>query len=114
MQELGRTDYTVYSSQLLDDVFFDLVINIEDHDGGIAFGLVLGWLVCSYFGKFGFAIGDIGVSKGMLFGDRIYAILSSSDVVSLTIIAFVVTMVASLYPAILAARLEPVDALHGK
>jgi ABC-type antimicrobial peptide transport system permease subunit len=34
--------------------------------------------------------------------------------VNLAIIAFVVTMLASLYPAIQAARLEPIDALHGK
>jgi ABC-type lipoprotein release transport system permease subunit len=50
----------------------------------------------------------------MLLGDKIYAVLTGNDVVYLTIIALVVTMVASLYPAILAARLEPVDALHGK
>lgn len=82
--------------------------------GGIGFGLVLGWLVCLYFEKIGFAIGDLGVRNGMLFGERIYALINGGDVVNLTIVAFVVTMAASLYPAILAARLEPVDALHGK
>ncbi|MBA4385148.1 MAG: ABC transporter permease [Anaerolinea sp.] len=82
--------------------------------GGIAFGLLLGWLVCLYFGKYGFPLGDLGVRNGMLFGDRLYATLSGGDVIYLTIVAFVVTMVASLYPAILAARLEPVEALHGK
>jgi ABC-type lipoprotein release transport system permease subunit len=82
--------------------------------GGISFGLLLGWLVCLYFGKYGFSIGNVGVRNGMLLGDRIYAVLSGGDAVNLTIIAFIVTMLASLYPAILAARLEPVDALHGK
>lgn len=82
--------------------------------GGIGFGLLLGWLVCLYFGKYGFSIGNVGVRNGMLLGDRMYAVLSGGDALNLTIIAFIVTMLASLYPAILAARLEPVDALHGK
>ena len=81
--------------------------------GGIAFGVLLGWLICLYFGKFGFFIGNVGTT-GLLLGDRIYAILTVSDTINLTIIALIVTLVASLYPAILAARLEPVDALHGK
>jgi ABC-type lipoprotein release transport system permease subunit len=82
--------------------------------GGIAFGVFLGWLICLYFGKYGFALGNLGVRNGILFGDKLYAILTGGDVIYLTIVAFVVTMLASLYPAILAARLEPVEALHGK
>jgi len=71
-------------------------------------------LVCLYFEKVGFAIGNLGVRNGMLFGDRLYAQLTGGDVIYLSMVAFIVTMVASLYPAILAARLEPIDALHGK
>jgi ABC-type lipoprotein release transport system permease subunit len=82
--------------------------------GGIAFGILLGWLICLYFGKYGFAIGNFGLQNGILLGDKLYAIWSSGDVVYVTIVAFIVTMVASLYPAILAARLEPIEALHGK
>jgi ABC-type lipoprotein release transport system permease subunit len=80
---------------------------------GILFGLLVGWIICLYFAKFGFLIGNIGTT-GMLLGDRIYAILKPGDAVNLTIIALIVTLVASLYPALLAARLEPVEALHGK
>jgi ABC-type lipoprotein release transport system permease subunit len=82
--------------------------------GGIAFGLVLGRLICLYFEKVGFGFGNLGLKNGLLLGDRLYAIYSGSDAVTLTIIAFVVTLLASLYPAFLAAHLEPVDALHGK
>lgn len=82
--------------------------------GGVAFGILLGWLANLYFAKFGFGIGDMGVNNGFMLGDRIYASLTGADVVYLSIIALVVTMVASLFPAITAARLEPVDALHGK
>jgi ABC-type lipoprotein release transport system permease subunit len=81
--------------------------------GGIVFGLIFGWLICWYFEKFGIYIGNIGTT-GFLLGDRIYALLSVNDAVTLTLVALVVTLLASLYPAILAARLEPVEALHGK
>ncbi len=82
--------------------------------GGIAFGLVLGSLLSMYFGKYGFYIGNIGLNYQFLLGDRIYPILTTSDAINLTIIALVITLIASLYPAVLAAQLEPVEALHGK
>ena len=81
--------------------------------GGIIVGLILGELVCLYLAKFGIYIGDIGAT-GLLVGERIYAQLSASDAVMLTFVALAVTLVGSLYPAITAARLEPVEALHGK
>ena len=80
--------------------------------GGIAIGLVLGGLLVAYATHYGFSIGNVGVT-GMLLGERIYAQLTLSDTVTLTIIAFIVTLLAALYPAQLAARMEPVEALRG-
>jgi ABC-type lipoprotein release transport system permease subunit len=80
--------------------------------GGIAIGLVLGGLLVAYFTRYGFYLGDYGVT-GMLLGERIYAELTLSNTVSLTVAAFVITLLAALYPAVLAARMEPVDALRG-
>jgi ABC-type lipoprotein release transport system permease subunit len=82
--------------------------------GGIAFGIILGRLICLYFEKVGIGFGNMGLRNGFLLGDRLYAVFAGSDVVYLSIIAFIVTMLASLYPAFLAAHLEPIDALHGK
>lgn len=79
--------------------------------GGIAIGLVLGGLLVAYATQYGFFIGNLGVT-GILIGERIYAHLTLSDTISLTIAAFVVTLLAALYPARLAAHMEPIEALH--
>jgi ABC-type lipoprotein release transport system permease subunit len=80
--------------------------------GGIAMGLGLGALLVAYATKYGFFIGNIGIT-GILLGERIYAHLTASDTISLTLMALVVSMLAALYPAFVAARLEPVEALRG-
>jgi ABC-type lipoprotein release transport system permease subunit len=80
--------------------------------GGIAIGVVLGSLLSAYVQRYGFFIGNMGIT-GILIGERIYTYLTLNDIVTLTILAFVITLVASLYPAMLAARMDPVEALHG-
>jgi ABC-type lipoprotein release transport system permease subunit len=80
--------------------------------GGIILGLLIGGAMVAYFTKFGFFIGNYGVS-GILIGETIYTQLTLSDTITLTVMAMVVSLLASLYPAMLAARMEPVEALHG-
>lgn len=80
--------------------------------GGIAMGVALGSLISAYVQKYGVFIGDFGIT-GILIGERIYTYLTLNDVVTLTIMAFVITLLAALYPAIVAAKMEPVEALHG-
>lgn len=80
--------------------------------GGVIMGLILGSLLVAYFTHFGFFIGQMGIS-GMMIGNTIYAKLTVQDTIQLTILAFIITLLAGLYPAILAARLEPVQALRG-
>jgi ABC-type lipoprotein release transport system permease subunit len=80
--------------------------------GGILIGLFLGGIMVALTSKYGFYIGDMGVS-GILIGERIYAYLTLRDTISLTTTAFIITLLAALYPAMLAARMEPVDAMRG-
>ncbi len=79
---------------------------------GIIIGLILGALFVTYSIKVGFYIGDMGVS-GLALPERLYGYVVPGDVISLTITALVVTLLASLYPAILAAQMQPVEALRG-
>ncbi len=79
--------------------------------GGIVIGLVLGGLMVVYATKVGFYIGNLGIT-GFIFGERIYAYLQLSDAVTLSVLAFVVTLLAGFIPAWMAARMEPVEALR--
>ncbi|MCL4505497.1 MAG: ABC transporter permease [Chloroflexi bacterium] len=80
--------------------------------GGIVIGLILGGLMVAYATLHGFYIGNYGVT-GMLLSDTIYGRLTLKDTIVLSLIAYIVSLLAALYPAMLAARMEPVDALHG-
>ena len=79
--------------------------------GGILLGLIIGIPLVNWVGSVGIPVGNLGVT-GLMFGDRIYTILTIQDSVSLSLLALFVSLLASLYPAILAARMEPVEALH--
>lgn len=80
--------------------------------GGVIGGLLIGGALVAYFTVYGIYIGDYGIS-GVLFEDHIYADLTLENTINLTALTYIITLIASLYPARLAARLEPVEALHG-
>jgi ABC-type lipoprotein release transport system permease subunit len=80
--------------------------------GGVAFGTLVGWAFSAYFGKVGVYFGDLGMSDEMLLEDRIYPYMTLDTSVILIITAFAITLIFSLYPAWLASRMEPVEALH--
>ena len=80
--------------------------------GGITAGSLVGWAISAYFGKVGIYFGDRGMSNDMLLNDRIFTTLTVDSAINLIVTAFVITLVASLYPARMASRMEPVEALH--
>lgn len=80
--------------------------------GGILIGLVLGGLVVAYFTTVGFHIGNVGYT-GILLADTIHANLTLDATINLSILTFVITLLAGLYPAWMASHMQPVEALHG-
>jgi len=80
--------------------------------GGVIGGLIIGGAAVAYFTVYGIYIGDYGIT-GVLFEDHIYAHLTLTNTINLAIVTYIITLIASLYPARLAARMEPVEALHG-
>ena len=82
--------------------------------GGVVGGLILGGLITGYVARVGMVIPAAQGVTGILLGDKIYPYITAQDVISLTIVAYLITLIASLYPATLAARMEPVEALHAQ
>jgi ABC-type lipoprotein release transport system permease subunit len=81
--------------------------------GGVVMGLIIGVLATMYFNINGFYIGNMGLS-GMAIADTIYAKLTVDNLINLTIMTFVVTILAGLYPAVMASRMQPVEALRAE
>jgi ABC-type lipoprotein release transport system permease subunit len=81
--------------------------------GGVIFGVILGALAVYLFNIHGFYIGNMGLS-GLLVSDTIRAKPILNDFINLSVVTFIVTILAGLYPAIMASRMQPVEALRAE
>jgi ABC-type lipoprotein release transport system permease subunit len=81
--------------------------------GGVLMGVVLGVASAYLFNIHGFYIGNMGLT-GFTVADTIFAKLTLNDTINLSILTFIVTILAGLYPAIMASRLQPVEALRAE
>jgi len=81
--------------------------------GGVLMGVLLGLLAVYLFNINGFYIGKMGLT-GFMVSDTIFAKLTLNSTINLSIVTFIVTILAGLYPSIMASRLQPVEALRAE
>ena len=67
----------------------------------------------SLFNINGFYVWNMGMT-GILISNTIRAKMALKDILNLSIATFIITLLAGLYPAIMASRLEPIAALRAE
>jgi ABC-type lipoprotein release transport system permease subunit len=81
---------------------------------GVVLGLLLGSLGVYYLATEGWHLGEMAsvATAEMAYGETLYGRFAPAEMVQLSIASLVITLLASLYPAWFAARMEPIDALR--
>ncbi len=106
LSSLGMKQRQIMVMVLLEAVILALV--------GIAFGLVLGLGAVFYMSKVGFDMGEdtAGLVEGIAFSSKMYPAMAPDQFLILSLMMLGIVTIVSLYPAWVAARMEPVEALH--
>ena len=81
---------------------------------GVVLGVILGSLGVLYLSKVGLHLGEMATmtTVSAAYSDTMYARFAPAETIAVAIAAMVIILLASLFPARFAARLQPVDALR--
>ena len=106
LASLGMKQRQIMLMVLLEAVILSLI--------GIAIGLVLGLGSVAYLSRVGFNLGEdtAGLMENMAMGSRLYPAMAPDQFLILSLLMLAIVTLVSVYPAWVAARMEPVEALH--
>ncbi len=82
---------------------------------GVILGVLLGSLGVYYLATEGFYLGDLSASAAsadLAYGETMYAAFQWADTAVMSVVCWIIMLLASLYPAWFATRKEPIDALR--
>jgi len=81
---------------------------------GVILGVVLGSLGVYYLATEGLYLGDMAnmTSADIAYGETMYAAFQWADTAVISVVCWIIMLLASLYPAWFATRKEPIDALR--
>ncbi|GAP16591.1 ABC transporter permease [Levilinea saccharolytica] len=85
---------------------------------GVALGVLFGGLIVYYYSQVGISFGqdimEVKASNMITYGKVLYTQFSALKTMQLSLTALIMILLVAVYPASFAARLQPVQSLHGK
>lgn len=105
MKSIGTRPSWIFNMVLFEAINLGIV--------GLIAGIITGLVITGLLGVSGINLSFYAESMRMFgTGSIIYPAIKTLDIVVATIIVLITTIIAALYPAIKAARIKPLDALH--